>query len=74
MALDALETLDPEKLLETVRKNHISMCGVVPAVFVMETLRQLDSLTRIESIGYATSAAVSGDSSRVVGYAGALLG
>ena len=72
MALDALESLDPARLLETVRKNRISMCGIVPAVLVMETLKRLDRLNRIESVGYATSAEASGDTSRVVGYAGAL--
>jgi AmmeMemoRadiSam system protein B len=40
----------------------------------METLRQLDQLHRCKRVGYATSAEVSGDSSRVVGYAGMLLG
>jgi AmmeMemoRadiSam system protein B len=34
----------------------------------------LDSLHRFESVGYATSAEVTGDASRVVGYAGVLLG
>jgi AmmeMemoRadiSam system radical SAM enzyme/AmmeMemoRadiSam system protein B/AmmeMemoRadiSam system protein A len=73
MALDALESLDPVGLFETVRTNRISMCGVVPAVLVMETLKRLGGLNRIESVGYATSAETSGDTSRVVGYAGALL-
>jgi AmmeMemoRadiSam system protein B len=73
MALDALETLDPAKLFNTVRRNRISMCGIVPAVLVMETLKRLDGLNRIESVGYATSAEASGDTSRVVGYAGVLL-
>ncbi len=73
MALDALESLDPALLLETVQKNQISMCGVLSTVLVMETLKRLDRLNRIESVGYATSAEASGDTSRVVGYAGALL-
>ena len=73
-ALDAMETLDPAKLFKTVIDNRISMCGVLPAVLAMETLRRLDSLTRFESVGYATSAEVSGDENRVVGYAGMLLG
>lgn len=72
MALDALESLDPARLFETVRANRISMCGIVPAVLVLETLKRLGSLSRIESVGYATSAEASGDTSRVVGYAGAL--
>jgi AmmeMemoRadiSam system radical SAM enzyme/AmmeMemoRadiSam system protein B/AmmeMemoRadiSam system protein A len=74
MALDAVESLDPEKLLKTVRDNRISMCGVLPAVFVLETLRQLGVLKRCESVGYATSGDASGDFGRVVGYAGMLFG
>lgn len=73
MALDALESLDPAGLYETVHQNRISMCGVLPAVLVMETLKRLGRLNRIESVGYTTSAEASGDSSRVVGYAGALM-
>ena len=73
MALDALESLDPARLFETVHANRISMCGVLSTVLVMEILKRLDRLNRIESVGYATSAEASGDTSRVVGYAGALL-
>jgi AmmeMemoRadiSam system protein B len=72
MALDALETLDPARLFETVMRNGISMCGVLPAVLVMETLRRLGSLSQYEPVGYATSAEASGDASRVVGYAAGL--
>jgi len=74
MAIDAMESLDPARLLETVSKNGITMCGVLPAVLVMETLRQLDSLGRCESVGYATSAEISGDRTHVVGYAAMLFG
>lgn len=74
IALEAMERLDPAELLSTVTEHNISMCGVLPAVIVMETLRQLGSLTKSERVGYATSADISGDESRVVGYAGMLLG
>ncbi len=74
LALDALETLDPERLYETVRDNRISMCGVTATIVAMETLRQWGSLSRCEAVGYTTSAEASGDTSRVVGYAGMLLG
>jgi len=72
MALDAIESLEPRRVLETVRNEGISMCGVVPAVVVMETLRRLGHLGRCEPVGYATSAEASGDTRRVVGYAGML--
>jgi AmmeMemoRadiSam system protein B len=74
IALSAMETLDPEQLHQSVKREHISMCGVLPAVIVMETLRLLGWLGRTSRVAYATSAEVSGDTSRVVGYAGMLLG
>jgi len=74
MALAAMETLDAEKLYETVTSRHISMCGMLPAVIVMETLRRLKKLKRMERVAYGTSGDVSGDKSRVVGYAGMLIG
>jgi AmmeMemoRadiSam system radical SAM enzyme/AmmeMemoRadiSam system protein B/AmmeMemoRadiSam system protein A len=75
LALQAIETLDPAQVFQTVvDRHHISMCGVRPCVIVMETLRQLGLLQRCERVGYSTSADVSGDRNRVVGYAGMLFG
>jgi AmmeMemoRadiSam system protein B len=73
VALRAMESLDPKHLLDMVTEHDISMCGVIPAVIVMETLRRLGGLTALERVGHATSADVSGDTSRCVGYAGVLL-
>ena len=72
LALSKIDQLDAAGLLETVRSNHISMCGVLPAVIVMQTLKRLGKLTSSLRVGSTTSAAVSGDTSRVVGYAGVL--
>jgi AmmeMemoRadiSam system protein B/AmmeMemoRadiSam system protein A len=69
---DAVKKSRPEYALETVREYQISMCGIVPAVFAMETLRHLGKLNSVEEVGYTTSAELSGDTSRVVGYAGLL--
>lgn len=74
LALAALERLDPTDVYETVTQNRISMCGLVPAVIVLQTLRMLGGLHKTERVGYATSADVTGDPSRVVGYAGMLFG
>jgi AmmeMemoRadiSam system protein B len=74
LALAALEGLDPEDVYHTVTENQISMCGLFPAVIVLETLRRLGRSKRAERIGYATSADATGDTSRVVGYAGMLFG
>ncbi len=72
LAIDALKTMDAGKLYETVRREQISMCGVLPAVIALDTLRQLGQLQTCEEVAYGTSADVSGDTSRVVGYAGML--
>ncbi len=74
MALDAMQTLDPERLYHTVRQYDISMCGAAGAVVVMEALRTLGTLTRMEEVAYATSADAGGGVSRTVGYAGVLFG
>lgn len=74
LALEALETGDAENLYNTVRENEISMCGVLPAVIVLETLHLLGRFSRAERVGYATTADVTSDTSRVVGYAGMLFG
>jgi AmmeMemoRadiSam system protein B/AmmeMemoRadiSam system protein A len=72
MALSAIESLDPQTLYNIVRENQISMCGVLPAVIVMETLQRLGRLKGCRRVSYATSADTTGDKSRVVGYAGML--
>jgi AmmeMemoRadiSam system protein B/AmmeMemoRadiSam system protein A len=72
MAIEAIQSLDPANVFETVRGRRISMCGMYPCVIAMETLRQLDLLHRAELVGYATSAQVNGQPDRVVGYAGML--
>lgn len=74
LALDALESLDPTRLLETVRREKISMCGVLPAFFVLTTLAKIGKLGKAVKVGYATSGDSSGDRERVVGYVGYLFG
>lgn len=69
LALSAMVTGNPERLLETCQSNSISMCGVVPAALVMQTLIELNETFGVERLSYDTSASTTGDSSRVVGYA-----
>jgi len=73
-ALACLHRLDSEALYDTCRNQHITMCGVIPAVIVLETLRRLGKLRRAERIAYATSADATGQPERVVGYAGMVFG
>ena len=73
LALDAFATCDPQRLLQICREEDISMCGVIPAALVMETLHQLGHEFKVQELEYGTSGDVSGDRTQVVGYAGALL-
>ncbi len=72
LALDQLKLNDPRGLLETCARENISMCGQVPAALVLLTLRVMGIAAKYTEIAYATSADVTGDKSRVVGYAGLL--
>ena len=72
MVLDAMKSLEPERLYEVVTVNRISMCGVCAAVFVLQTLKLLGRLHVAIEVGHTTSGEVSGDNDRVVGYGGML--
>ena len=72
LAIEELKRRDPSALLSTVRENKISMCGVLPAVMILDALDRLGQLSEACEVGYETSARVSGDTSRVVGYCGML--
>jgi len=72
LAIDPLLKLDARGLYETVRHNRISMCGVGPATAMIEAARMLNA-KRAELVKYATSAEVSRDFARVVGYAGVIV-
>ncbi len=73
LALAEFDCLNEDTLFGTCQSNHISMCGLVPAVIVMKTLKKLGKLHQSIEVGYATSAAASSDTTRCVGYAGRLL-
>ena len=49
------------------------MCGMLPTVIVLKALKELGIEVTVEDIGYATSADVTGDKNRVLGYAGRIL-
>ncbi len=72
LALDALQTLDGERLHRTVEDHMVTMCGYVPTTSVLFAVRALGG-SRASVIRYATSADVSGDVNRVVGYAGVVI-
>ena len=72
LALDPLEAGDPRGLYETCLSHRISMCGMRPAVAVLRAL-EMERHPSVELTGYETSARITGDTSRVVGYAGAVM-
>jgi AmmeMemoRadiSam system protein B len=73
LALQAMQTGNPLQLYDTCIKNDISMCGLLPAVAVMQALLQETPLIQPRLVDYSNSAAASGDTSRVVGYAGVVI-
>jgi hypothetical protein len=72
VALAALATGDPARLLAVVDGERISMCGARPAAALLACARAVGAPPP-ELVGYTTSGAVSGDLDRVVGYAGAVV-
>jgi MEMO1 family protein len=71
-ALERLLALDGRGLHEVVRRERISMCGVVPAAVMLAAARDLGA-REAELVRYANSGDVSGDHGSVVGYAGAIV-
>ena len=69
LAVSQLEAMNARGLFEVCRTEAISMCGLGPAVAMLFALEKMGA-TRAEVVMHATSAAISGDYRRVVGYAG----
>ena len=72
LAIDAILSLDPERLQRTVREHQISMCGIAPTTALLAALRELGGGSA-ELVRYQTSGDVSGDYDRVVGYCGIII-
>lgn len=72
LAIDRMLSLDPEGLYQTVKKEHISMCGYLPATVMLFATGSLGSV-KATLVRYVTSAEVSGDYDNVVGYAGIII-
>jgi AmmeMemoRadiSam system protein B len=68
-AIDRILALDPEGLHGTVRREGITMCGVVPTTVMLFAARELGA-TKAELVRYGHSGEVTGDDDAVVGYAG----
>jgi AmmeMemoRadiSam system protein B len=68
-AIAKLEEMNPRSLYDVCRTESISMCGLGPAVSMLFALKKLGT-TNAETILHSTSAEISGDYRRVVGYTG----
>ena len=71
-ALEAIQNLDSEALAKAVTGYRISMCGFVP-VYMLLVMAEKLGIRTATLVDYTTSAPVSGDYDRVVGYAGFIL-
>jgi len=69
LAIEQMLALNPRGLYDTVKFEHISMCGYGPAVAMLTAAQRLGAASA-ELIKYATSGDISGDRNAVVGYAG----
>jgi AmmeMemoRadiSam system protein B len=69
-ALEEVLALNPQGLLDTCRKDGITMCGVVPATVMLVACIELGA-SNARVVQYATSGDVTGDKKQVVAYAAA---
>ncbi len=72
LAIEAIQALDPDGLWRVVQTHQISMCGIAPSQALLWAAPALGVGTA-RLVRYQTSADVSGDRARVVGYAGLVL-
>jgi AmmeMemoRadiSam system protein B len=72
IALQRITSFDPEGLYRVVLKEQISMCGFIPVTIALLAAQNLGG-RRAEIIGYSDSGVISGDTDRVVGYAGVVI-
>ena len=71
LAIEKILACDAQGLFDVCQKQKISMCGLGPTVAMLTALRYLGA-GRAELVEHRTSADHSGDTRKVVGYAGFL--
>ncbi len=72
LALDKIINLDEEGLVDTIKKENISMCGFAPVAVMISCLKKLGA-RKAQVALYQTSGDASGDYTSVVGYAGIVI-
>lgn len=70
--LEAIASLDPEEVISVQRHGKGQACGVLAVAAALAAAQALGA-TNCQVLNYATSGAVSGDYSRVVGYGAAVI-
>lgn len=71
-ALEAIQAMDPERLHRVVCRERISMCGFHPTTAVLVAAMALGAASA-ELVRYTDSGEASGDTRRVVAYAGLVI-
>ena len=71
-AIDAMLEMDPDKLVNRIQTQDITMCGYGPAAVMLSAVNAMGG-GKAELIKYQTSGDVSGDFNAVVGYAGIIV-
>ena len=64
-AIARILALDPRGLYDVVRRERITMCGIVPATVMLVAAKALGA-TQAELVRYANSGDVNGDTRQVV--------
>lgn len=70
--LESIDHFDPDALWEKIESKQCEACGAGPMVSIMQAAKELGA-HHARVLNYANSGDVSGDHSRVVGYASAVL-
>lgn len=71
-AIEAIVSLDEQLLAQRIYERDITMCGFGPVIVSIVAAKLLGA-KHAELVRYTTSGAVSGERSKVVGYAGILI-
>jgi len=71
-AISRILDMDPDGLIEVVRRRSITMCGIIPTAVMLYAAIAMGA-TQARLVRYATSGEVSGDYDQVVGYAGIIV-
>ena len=70
--IDLILQRDARAVYMTVKKQNITMCGVIPVTVMLMCCNKMGS-SQAELAKYMTSGEISGDYKRVVGYAGIII-